>query len=27
MQSERGGKHNKPHIHALYGENVKQSGG
>ena len=20
MQSERGGKHNKPHIHALYGE-------
>ena len=21
MQSERGGRHNKPHIHALYGEN------
>lgn len=21
MQSEKGGKHNKPHIHALYGEN------
>lgn len=21
MQSERGGKHNKPHIHALYGDN------
>lgn len=20
MQSERGGKHNKPHIHAIYGE-------
>jgi hypothetical protein len=20
MQSERGGKHNKPHIHALYGD-------
>lgn len=20
MQSERGGKHNKPHIYALYGE-------
>lgn len=20
MQSERGGRHNKPHIHALYGE-------
>ncbi len=20
MQSERGGKHNKPHVHALYGE-------
>ena len=20
MQSEKGGKHNKPHIHALYGE-------
>ena len=21
MQSERGGRHNNPHIHALYGEN------
>ena len=21
MQSEKGGKHNKPHIHALYGDN------
>lgn len=21
MQNERGGRHNKPHIHALYGEN------
>lgn len=21
MQSEKGGKHNKPHIHAIYGEN------
>lgn len=21
MQSEKGGKHNKPYIHALYGEN------
>lgn len=21
MQSERGGKHNKPHVHALYGNN------
>ncbi|MBR0173620.1 MAG: DUF4160 domain-containing protein [Lachnospiraceae bacterium] len=21
MQSERGGKHHKPHIHAIYGEN------
>ncbi len=21
MQSERGGKHKRPHIHALYGEN------
>ena len=21
LQSERGGRHNKPHIHALYGEN------
>ena len=21
MQSERGGKHNLPHIHAIYGEN------
>jgi hypothetical protein len=20
MQSERGGKHNKPHVHALYGD-------
>jgi hypothetical protein len=20
MQNERGGKHNKPHVHALYGE-------
>lgn len=20
MQSEKGGKHNKPHVHALYGE-------
>ena len=20
MQSEKGGKHNKPHIHAIYGE-------
>lgn len=20
MQSEKGGKHNKPHIHALYGD-------
>ena len=21
MQNEKGGKHNKPHIHALYGDN------
>lgn len=21
MQSEKGGKHNKPHVHALYGDN------
>lgn len=21
MQSERGGRHNKPHIHAIYGDN------
>ena len=21
MQSEQGGKHNKPHVHALYGDN------
>lgn len=21
MQSEKGGKHNKPHIHAIYGDN------
>ena len=21
MQSERGGKHNKPHIHAIYNDN------
>lgn len=21
MQSERGGRHNKPHVHALYGNN------
>lgn len=20
MQSERGGKHNKPHVHAIYGD-------
>ena len=27
MQSERGGRHNKPHIHALYGENEIVGGG
>lgn len=21
MQSEKGGRHNKPHVHALYGDN------